>query len=454
MKKLATAVFAPAATLLALVAPAACDGGASSGNSAGGESRPDAGAGSGADAGPGTDTDAGAGSDTDGSGTDIDAGSSSGGGGTDSGGGDGGGHAGDAGGGGAAPAARPAYNKGTGFFVSNGKLYDANGNEFRIRGIDKLHWDNGSPGLANSKANTVRWNIDFTRPAADNVALLQGGAGKTPGGIHDHMAVMPGAWDAPAGTLTCSSDASILASAVSVWVAQAAAWNQLEKYSIINIGNEWGPSNSTVWRDSYVTAIGQLRAAGYHATLSITSGGCGQDNADLAAYAKAVFDSDPEKNVIFDRHVYGGDADVTALSADAASLAGLGLPVIFGEFGPGNGIGPSPTNLTPAQVIQVAEQYGFGWLAWAWDDNDLSNAQADNEWFALSYAGAYGSSADLTMFGQQVVEGCTNPAPGGCGCPDHPVPASTSVAPGCKGAPAPAYSPYSLKTLAVPATIF
>ena len=79
-------------------------------------------------------------------------------------------------------ATRPSYNQGAGFFVPNGKLYDANGIEFRIRGVDKLHWDNGSPGLASSKANTVRWNIDFTQPAANNIALLQGGAGKTPGG--------------------------------------------------------------------------------------------------------------------------------------------------------------------------------------------------------------------------------------------------------------------------------
>jgi hypothetical protein len=349
---------------------------------------------------------------------------------------------------------RPSYNKGTGFFVLSGKLYDANGHEFRIRGVDKLHWDNGSAGLANSHANTVRWVIDFTQPEANNIALLQGGAGKTAGTIYNHMVVMPGAWDSPAGTLTCSSDPTMLASAVSVWVAQATSWTQLEKYSIINVGNEWGPSNSTVWRDSYISAISQLRTAGYHATLSITSGGCGQDNADLVNYAQAVFDSDPEKNVIFDRHVYGGDADVAALAKDATSLAGLGLPMIFGEFGPGADIGPSPTNLTPTQVIQTAEANGFGWMSWAWDDNNLAAAQANNEWFALSYTGAYGSSTDLTLSGQQVVEGCSNPTPGGCGCPDTPAPPLSSVAPGCKGTPTPTYSAYSLKALAIPATIF
>ena len=350
--------------------------------------------------------------------------------------------------------ARPSYNHGTGFFVANGKLYDANGVEFRIRGVDKVHWDNGSPGLANSHANTVRWNIDFTRSASQNVALLQGGAGKTPGAIYNHVVVMPGAWSAPAGTLTCSSDTGILGSAIDTWVAQASAWTSIERYSILNLANEWGPSDSTVWRDSYITAIGRMRAAGYHATLSITSGGCGQDNADLVKYAQAVFDSDPEKNVVFDRHVYGGDADAAALNTDAAALAGIGLPVIFGEFGPGRGIGPSPTDLTPAQVIAAAEASAFGWLAWAWDDNDQSNAQSDNGWFSLSYTGAYTKSADLTIFGQQVIEGCTNAAPGGCGCPDSPAPDDSAIAPGCQGTPAPQHSASALATLATPATIF
>jgi hypothetical protein len=350
--------------------------------------------------------------------------------------------------------ARPSYNHGTGFFVAGGKLYDANGAEFRIRGINKLHWDNGSRGLANAHANTVRWVIDFTQSPAQNLALLRGGAGKTPGAIYNHVVVMPGAWSAPAGTVTCSSDPAVLSSAVSVWVAQASTWTQIERYSILNIANEWGPSSSTVWRDSYISAIAQMRSAGYHATLSITSGGCGQDNADLVSYAAAFYSSDPEKNVIFDRHVYGGDGDAGVLDSDAQALAALGLPIIFGEFGPGRGIGPSPTNLTPTQVIQTAEKYGFGWMSWAWDDNNLSNAQADNDWFALSYTGAYTKSADLTIAGQEVVEGCTNPTPGGCGCADSPQPALTAVEPGCKGVAAPATSTFSLAHLAVPATVF
>ena len=75
--------------------------------------------------------------------------------------------------------------------------------------------------------------------------------------------------------------------------------------------------------------------------------------------------------------------------------------VVLGEFGPGRGIGPSPTDLTPAEIIEAAEAHGFGWLAWAWDD---PASGADDSWFALSRDGAYDSSADLTQFGREVVE--------------------------------------------------
>src|SRR5579863_6940294 len=72
------------------------------------------------------------------------------------------------------PAARPSYNTGNGFFVLNGKLYDANGYEFRVRGVNRVHWDsNSAAGIAKSGANAVRWSIDFSRAAKDNVKLIQ-----------------------------------------------------------------------------------------------------------------------------------------------------------------------------------------------------------------------------------------------------------------------------------------
>jgi mannan endo-1,4-beta-mannosidase len=295
-------------------------------------------------------------------------------------------------------ATRPSYNTGTGFFVANGKLYDANGIEFIIRGVNKVHYDSESPGIPKTGSNTARWAIYFTEPAANNVALLQSAS------IDENVIAMPANWDG-----TCLQDTATLTAIVDTWVAQVADWETLERHMILNIANEWGPSDSTVWRDAYITAIGRLRTAGYTATIAVDSGGCGQDRDDLVKYAQAVFDSDPQKNVIFDLHIYGnwfdGDGPEWAfdLTEGLDAIAALGLPVFIGEFGPGRNIGPSPTMITPRTIMQNAESRNFGWLAWAWDDPSQWSTVDDN-WFALSYTGDYQSSADLTIFGKVVVE--------------------------------------------------
>ena len=289
--------------------------------------------------------------------------------------------------------ARPSYNTGTGFFVVGSKLYDPKGAEFRIRGVDKLHWDADSPGIPKTHANTERWVIDFTQSSTTNLGLMQ----ET---VNNHIVPMPGNWQG-----TCDESADTLTSIVDTWVAQASDWKSFDPYMILNIANEWGPS-STVWRDSYITAISRLRAAGYLSTISVTSGGCGQDNDDLANYAAAVFASDPQKNVIFDQHIYGswtdsGQSGHIDLSTGLDKLVATGLPIVVGEFGPGRNIGPSATDMTPDSIIQACEARGIGWMAWAWDD-PASNA--DDTWFALSKNGDYASTDDLTMFGKTVVE--------------------------------------------------
>ncbi|HEY1957358.1 MAG TPA: cellulase family glycosylhydrolase [Polyangiaceae bacterium] len=466
---------------------------------------------------------------------------------------------------------RPSYNTGPGFFVLNGKLYDPNGHEFRLRGVNRNHYDSSSAaGLAKSGANAVRifveTNYGKTFPELESIVQ------------NDHVAnkevPIITAPSTTSGTATsCNTDAATLTDVVAnSWVAPASTWTALDKYSIVNIANEWGPTSSTTWRDSYVAAIGAMRGAGYLGTLLVDAGGCGQDLDDLVTYSKDVFEADPQKNVMFALHLYGSVNDyqssiasiqkgtttvvtltgtstchpfapnycptlgktntysgITAyqisgvqgmtqingmqaapqnvggasgawtitLNVDSTSFAaytsggsvvdGNGnvnlriaklatLPAATGaayaitEFGPGRNIGPSPTLVTPLEIVTAAEQNGIGWLAWAWDDNNMAGSQTNNEWFGMTYngAGTYAKDADLTMFGQQIVLGCTNPAPGGCGCPDGtPLPAYNdpndpsapppaiyqSVEPACSGTLAPTYQPLSLK-LAQPATMF
>jgi hypothetical protein len=392
-----------------------------------------------------------------------------------------------------ARAQRPIYNTGTGFFVLNGKLYDPEGIEFRIRGVNRVHWDsNSADGIVNSGANAVRWDIDFTRAPRDNIDLVRSQS------IRLHELPIVGNWIA-----TCKSDADVFRAVVSTWVSQAPQWTTLNRSLIVNIANEWGPSNSTVWRDSYISAIASMRAAGYTGPILVDSGGCGQDESDLEQYSQAVFNSDPERNVMFAIHLYGSVSDTSAsiksiskgnptvltlngqsathplvpryngtgnsfsgisayqisgvrgmtqvngvqraptnvggapgawtvtLAADSTTwsaytgggtvvdyngnyqlkmsrLAALskssGAVYIVGEFGPGNNIGPSPTMVTPAEIIVAAEENGIGWLAWGWDDNNLKACQADDNWFSMTYhCGSYGGPEDLTTFGKDVV---------------------------------------------------
>jgi len=295
--------------------------------------------------------------------------------------------------------ARPSYNTGNGFFVLNGRLYDANGQEFRIRGVNRVHWDSdSSAGIAKSGANTVRWDMDFGRSASENVNEIQ------TQGIQNHNVPIVGNWRATCDRHgTASFDA-----AVQTWVAQASQWTTLDRYLIVNIANEWGPKNSTVWRDSYIHAIASLRQAGYLGPILVDSGDCGQDLQDLLNYSTAVFESDPQKNVMFSLHVYGNAHEamngnwfqqLSQLSAKA------GMVFIIGEFGPGRDVGPSPTAVSSSQVISAAESNHLGWLAWAWDDNNLGGGASNNNWFSMTYQGPgiYNQASDLTQFGQDVV---------------------------------------------------
>jgi hypothetical protein len=121
-----------------------------------------------------------------------------------------------------------------------------------------------------------------------------------------------------------------------------------------------------------------------------------------------VFDSDPQKNVIFSLHLYYNSASAfsgNVLPQLATLSASQGMVFIVGEFGPGRNIGPAPTPVTPAQIIPAAETSGLGWIAWAWDDNNLANCASDNNWFDMNYSchQQYSAPSSLTWYGLDVV---------------------------------------------------
>jgi mannan endo-1,4-beta-mannosidase len=296
---------------------------------------------------------------------------------------------------------------GTGFYVVGSKLFDPTGTEFRIRGVNRNHWDSyGTPaGLPLSGANTERIFLSFAKPTDYNWGIVQSQM------LANGITPIPTNW-----TTTCKSDAASLAGAVDSWVAQASTWKQLNGSGLVNIANEWGPPVSTAdkgagWRDGYLQAIPRMRGAGLTMPLVIDAGGCGQDAGTVVKYGPALLAADPEHNILFSVHVYGGfHLPATAswqqdYATAMAQLKASGLPVVLGEFGPGRNVGPSPTMITPQQVIATAEANGWGWMPWSWDDNNLPNCMADDSGFSMTKkCGVYtGAASDLTAFGQLIV---------------------------------------------------
>ena len=302
-------------------------------------------------------------------------------------------------------ASRPSYNNGRGLFVSAGRLYDGKGNEFRIRGINRAHFDSPSqPGLSRSGANAVR--LFFYRTSLGITPYLQIIQSQH---LANKEVAIPTLSTFPDDKNTsCDGDPRRLASGVDWWVDNAKAMSLIDTASIVNIANEWGPPGSVIWRDAYVIAVKRMRAAGYRAPLMIDSGGCGQDLNDLINYAAEVFEADPQKNIVFSFHLYGltpVDEIPTAFARLGALQKSAGMVFVIGEFGPGRNIGPSPTLATPQQVITAAEANDLGWLAWAWDDNNAGDGESDNNWFSLTLhgPGIYEKPADLTEFGKLLV---------------------------------------------------
>lgn len=298
---------------------------------------------------------------------------------------------------------RPGTNTGTGFFVSDGTIYDANGIEFVIRGLNHTHWwgENAFeaiPHIASAGPNAVRTVFGDAMGAATasqkrDVVQAYVDHGIVP--VVEHHGA------------TCETDGASLQSVVDVWLEpDNTAWlKEFERTVILNIANEWGPE-TIVWRDEYVTAVARLRAAGVKNLLLIDAGQCGQVAETITSWGREIFESDPERNVAFSVHMYTywvdpGDPSVatwTALQpydtdAQLGALVATGLPVVVGEF---SWQASNSVPYTTRRAMQAYEAHHVGWLAWSWNQN--SDPLLD-----MATGFQYRSTADLTEFGDLVV---------------------------------------------------
>ncbi|MCR5715033.1 MAG: glycoside hydrolase family 5 protein [Bacteroidales bacterium] len=263
------------------------------------------------------------------------------------------------------------------FTVQGGRLVDASGRPFIIRGINNPHiWfgEKAFRALDDIRAigaNTVRivWE---TRGAVDDLERVVRRC------IDLQMIPMVELHDA-----TGSPSAERLAD-MARWYAVPAVSAMLrryEKYLLLNIANEWG--NHTVrtaqWLEGYRAAVAILRDAGYRTTLVVDASGYGQDMTPVLEGGRDLLAADPLHNLLFSVHMYGSWNDAEKIVSQLSEAVRLELPLIVGEFGYNfregrNNLG---CRVDYAAILESCNQLGLGFMPWSWTGNNEENAWLD-----------------------------------------------------------------------------
>lgn len=275
----------------------------------------------------------------------------------------------------------------SGFRVEGTKLYDANGKEFVMRGINHAHaWYKGNEetaisAIAKTGANTVRiavgdgdqWGYDDINTLKNLISLCEKNKLVAVVEVHD---------------ATGSDDISKLNNAVDYWVKMKDALIGKEDTVILNIANEWfGTWDGKKWAEGYKQAIPKLRNAGIKNTIMIDCAGWGQYPKSIHDYGKEVFNADSEKNTMFSIHMYeyaGGDASTIKNNIDGVLNQGLALSI--GEFG----IKHTNGDVDEKTIMSYCQEKSVGYIGWSWYGNgdewkylDIANYWSGNsfsEW--------------------------------------------------------------------------
>jgi mannan endo-1,4-beta-mannosidase len=298
---------------------------------------------------------------------------------------------------GAEPAAAGPGATAAGFTISGGRLYDATGAEFVMRGVNHAHtWytSRTTQALADVKrlgANTVRVVLSsgdqWTRNDAADVAnvISQCKANKLICVLEVHDTTGYGEQAA----------AVTLAKAVDYWISVQSAMTGQEAYVILNIGNEpWGNTNTAPWTADTKTAIGRLRAAGFTHTLMVDAPNWGQDwSFTMRDNAASVFASDSLRNTIFSIHMYGVFDTAAEITDYLGRFRTAGLPIVVGEFGNTHSDG----DVDEDTILSYAQSQRLGYLGWSWSGNGGGVEYLD---LAIGF-----DAANLSAWGQRLFNG-------------------------------------------------
>lgn len=274
-----------------------------------------------------------------------------------------------------------------GFFVRDGRLLDAYGEDFVIRGVNNPHaWFDVSAQyraflaldtIAGYGTNTIRvvWETAAPVGLLREVMLRVVELGMVPMvELHD---------------VTSNTSRERLVDMAEYYASPDMRDLLLDfrEYALINIANEWSGND---YAGAYQEAIALLRANGIEHTLVIDANGFGQNGQAILDNAAALTAADPQRNLLFSVHMYerfgnAGAVDSLLNAADAASI-----PLIVGEFGPVH----NGQDVAWERILTRSNELGVGYIAWSWFGNDATTAALDM---------AVAANGPLTGWGQDVL---------------------------------------------------
>lgn len=284
-----------------------------------------------------------------------------------------------------------------GFHVQNGRLLDGNGNDFVARGINHAHtWypDRTTQALKDIKAtgaNSVRvvlatgdqWTKNDTADVANVVSQCK----------QNRLVCVLEAHDTTG--YGEQSAAVPLSKAVDYWLSVKSALVGQENYVMVDIGNEpYGNNNVGSWTADTETAISRMRAGGIANTLWVDGPNWGQDwSFTMRDNAAAVFASDPDRNTVFDIHMYGVFDTAAEVSDYLNHFVAAKLPIVIGEFGNQHSDGDPDEDA----IMSNAQSLGIGYLGWSWSGNGGGVEYLD---LVTNF-----DASQLTSWGQRLVNG-------------------------------------------------
>ncbi|ANB08347.1 beta-mannosidase [Streptomyces ambofaciens] len=256
----------------------------------------------------------------------------------------------------------------TGIRVSGGRVVEADGSDFVMRGVNHAHaWYPDRTGsladIAAEGANTVRVVLSsgdrWTRTSAAEVSSVIGRckAAKVICVLEVHDTTGYGE-DGAATSLDRAAD---------YWIGVRSALEGQEDYVVVNIGNEpFGNTGYSAWTGATKAAIGKLRGAGIDHALMVDAPNWGQDwSGTMRNNAASVLASDPDRNTIFSIHMYGVYDTAAEVRDYLHAFTDNGLPIVVGEFGDRHSDG----NPDEDAIMATARTLGVGYIGWSWSGN-------------------------------------------------------------------------------------